>query len=225
MHFSPALALRAAALVAGVAFAVPAEAGILFQSAPIDANAVAADNTITLQGDGTTAGNGFVGGSVFVGTDFTVAGRTQVTSIGANFANTANTLDTGTIFGAIVQVDPVTGLPTQPIETLSSIILGSVVFTPTLDGDTTANLSLLLQAGTYGLVFGSGLLGATGVADLLEGNDLVGSPFIFANQFAPFQQDGSGIDPRLFVNAPEPESFALLGTGLLLLGAVRRRRA
>jgi hypothetical protein len=226
MPHSLTLALRASALVALVALAQPAAADVLFQSATIDPNAVINDNTLVLQGDGTTAGNGFVGGSVFIGADFTIAGPKQVTSIGATFADTAFTLNSGAIFGAIVQVDPTTGLPTQPVETLSSITLGEVTFTPTQDGDTTAALSLLLQPGTYGLVFGSGLFGATGVADLLEGNDLVGSPFIFANQFAPFQQDFTGIDPRLFVNAvPEPDSLALLAGGLLLLTAVRRRRA
>src|ERR1700722_19022365 len=159
--------------------ALPARADVvLFQTANPDPNALAFDNTIVLQGDGTTAGNGVTGGSLFVGASFTVTAPTTLTSIGASFGDTALTAGSGSIFGAIVSVDPITGLPTQPVENLTSVALADAVFTPTADGDTTAALSVTLAPGTYGLVFGSGLFGATGVADLLSGNDTVGTPAI-----------------------------------------------
>jgi hypothetical protein len=199
---------------------------VLFQTATVDPNALTFDNTIVLQGDGTTAGNGVTGGSLFIGADFSVTAPTQITSIGASFGDTALTSGTGSIFGAIVSVDPVTGLPTQPVESLASITLGDVVFTPSADGDATAALSLTLQPGTYGLVFGSGLFGATGVADLLAGNDTVGTPSIFENDFAAFSQDPSDTDVRLFVNAvPEPASLAILSSAGALIAGFRRRRA
>jgi hypothetical protein len=221
----------AAAFVAFAACAVPALADVtLYQSSTLNPAALGEDNTFALQGDGTTAGDGFFGGSLFFGADFSVTQTVTISGIGAMFADTAQQSQSGSqgngsIFGAIVQVDPATGLPTQPVESLASIVLGHVVFTPVTDGDTTAPLSLVLQPGTYGVVFGSGLFGATGVADLLAGNNPVGSPSIFVNNFAPFAADPSDTDVRLFVNAvPEPGSIAMLFTSGLMFAAARRRR-
>jgi hypothetical protein len=207
-------ALFTGALLGLAALAQPAQADVLlFQTATADPNALAFDNTIVIQGDGTTAGNGVTGGSLFLGADFILAAETQIASIGASFADTALTSPTGSIFGAIVEVDPATGLPTQPVESLASITLGAAVFTPSTDG-------------TYGLVFGSGLFGATGLADLLSGNDTVGTPAIFENDFAPFTPDPSDTDVRLLVNAvPEPASIAVLFSAGALLAGMRRRRA
>jgi PEP-CTERM motif len=172
----------------------------------------------------------FLVAASFFGADFTVSQVTTISSIGARFADTARQSHNGangdgSIFGAIVQVDPVTGLPANPVETLMSIVLGSAVFTPTTDGDNSTPLSVTLQPGTYGLVFGSGLLGATGVADLLAGNDPVGSPSIFVNDFAPFASDPNETDIRLFATAvPEPGSLMLLlSAGIMFAGAARRR--
>ena len=201
-----------------------AQAGVIFQTATQDPTALSIDNTLTLQGDGTTAGNGVTGGSFMIGADFTLTAATQIASIGAMFADTALTMGSGSIFGAIVAVDPVTGLPTKSVENLASITLGKAVFTPTVDGDTTAALNLLLGPGTYGLVFGSGLFGATGIADILSGNDPVGSPPMIVNDFAPFAPDPFDTDVRLFVNAvPEPSSGVLFLSAGLMLALMRRR--
>ena len=227
MSLSLTSALRVGTALAALALAHPASADVLLQTATLDPGAIAAANSLVLQGDGTTAGDGFSGGSHFIGADFTVAGPTQLTDIGASFVNTAQQAATGPIFGAIVEVDPVTGLPTQDVENLASITLAEAVFTPDADGDTTVPLSASLQPGTYGLVFGSGLFGATGVADLLSGNDIVGSPSIFENDFAPFAQDPSDIDVRLFADGtvPEPGSLPLLLSASLLLASLARRRS
>lgn len=226
------IALRASAVVAAMITAVPAYADVgLFQTATTNPNAVSNDVTFTIQGDGTTPN------SLFFGADFTLTQTTRISAIGAAFANTATTSSDGNgneeIFGAIVSVDPTTGLPFQTIENLASITRGDAVFTPTTDGDTTVALPLLLGAGTYAVVFGSGLFGATGDADLLAGENIVNSPLVFEDDFGV---DGNGnpltgsfgpaseSDVRLFVNAaPEPASATLLGAGLVLAALVRRR--
>jgi hypothetical protein len=218
-------ALLASAVLSLAALVQPARAdAVLFQTATSDPNALALDNTLVLQGDGTTQGNGFSGGSVIIGVDFTVTTVTQLSSIGASFGDTALTSGSGAIFGAVVQVDPATGLPTVPVENLASITLADVLFTPTADGDTTAPLVLTLAPGTYGLVFGSGLFGATGVADLLHNNDPVGTQSLFINDFAPFAQDTSDTDVRLFANVPEPASMTVLASAAAMLAGLRRRR-
>lgn len=226
MSYVVSKALPAAVILALATLANPARADVLlYQTANVDPNALINDNTLVLQGDGTTAGNGFSGGSVFIGADFTVTAPTTISSIGASFGDTAVTAGSGAIFGAIVSVDPTTGLPTQPIETLSTITLADAVFTPATDGDTSVSLDVTLQPGTYGLVFGSGLFGATGVADLLHGEDTVGSPSIFENFYAPFAVDPNDTDVRLFLTAvPEPASIAMLAGGVLTLAGMRRRR-
>ena len=157
-------ALRASAVFAAMIATVPAYAdGELFRTATTDPDAISSDVTFTLQGDGTTPN------SLFFGADFTLAQATHIGAIGAAFANTATTSSDGNgneeIFGAIVSVNPTTGLPSQTIENLASITLGNAAFTPTTDGDTTVALPLLLGPGTYAVVFGSGLFGATGDAD------------------------------------------------------------
>jgi hypothetical protein len=160
-----------------------------------------------------------------LGATFTLADRTHISSIGFG----AGRFGSGTIFGAIVPVDPVTGFPLASFDDLAPTALGSTLITvPSAAGDATGLLSLDLAPGTYGVVFGSGQFGASGVGPFTE-SDAIGDPRMFDSFFGSAFEDFASDDVRLFVNGevPEPASVALMLAGLVGLGwlVTRRRRS
>ena len=129
-------------------------------------------------------------------------------------------------FGAGAPVDPVTGLPLASFDNLVSTALGfTLIDELTTAGDVSGMLSLDLAAGTYGVVFGSGQFGATGVGAFTESTPF-GDPMMFESFFGSAFSNRSD-DVRLFVmgEVPEPASIALMLAGLAGLGwLVTRRR-
>jgi hypothetical protein len=125
--------------------------------------------------------------------------QTTITSIGAQFG----AYSYGTIFGAIVPLASLTSLPAGSPKGLGSIALGHTILAmPSQIQDVSGSLSLTLAPGTYGIVFGSGLFGATGTAGIGQYNDDVGSAEFFqylaAASSSWLAADGEGV--RLFVD-------------------------
>ncbi len=157
---------------------------------------------------------------------FTLDHATHITDIGAQFGGFPG----GEIFGAIVRVDPATGLPVGSSDDLAHSALGHALFAVTGGThDQSVNLPLTLGAGTYAVVFGSGQFGADGFAGLGDLNDPVGDPSLIRSFFGPdwSQFDDNGV--RVFVNGaavPEPASWALMlaGFGAVGMGLRARRR-
>jgi hypothetical protein len=202
------------ATAACIALSSGANAAILLETASFTGND---PGDYIVQGDGTNGNNRFIGAS------FTLTHAADITSIGLGLGRYSS----GAIFAAIVPLDTATAFPSVYPASLASIALGSVVFSvPSTTTDFSTLFTLHLAAGNYGIVFGSGLFGASGFAAITDGNDTIGAPILFQNLFGAdwLSQSADGI--RIVVEGtelPEPSSIAVLGMSLLGLGLVRRR--
>jgi len=117
-------------------------------------------------GDGpfgsTTCCSSTINNEQFIGTTFSLAGKTSIDGIGGHFRGSGGT--SGGIFGAIVSLNE-SGFPGGSLTSLDNV-LAYAVFDPLNSVDTFVSVNLELDAGFYGLVFGSGLFGASGKSAL-----------------------------------------------------------
>ena len=128
----------AACVLALCAWALPARAGLIYESAAYT---------------GADPGDYIVQADRLIGARFSVAATTQVTSIGAGFGQGGS----GTIFGAIIPLASMTAYPSVPPSQLPAISLADVVFAaPASVSDLAVKLSATLLPGAYAVVFGSG---------------------------------------------------------------------
>jgi hypothetical protein len=133
--------------------------------------------------------------------------------------------DGGTVFGDIIAAPG-----SQTAVTATSLVsqsLGHVVFNAPTDGsDAVAPLSALLGPGSYELVFGSGLFGATGVSGLATGMN--GTADFFRSIDGGQSWDPQSDSVRMTVYAspvPLPAGLPLLISGVAAFGGLIRRRA
>ena len=167
-------------------------------------------------------------GQQFLGWRFSFDEATQVTGIGGHF-----TAEFGELFGAIVPLPSASGLPAFPGREIESFALASTLVSGTLpSSDVLVPLSVLLDPGDYGLVFGGSdsavgwfPFGAHGIGVMLLNNpDLPGSSYFFFNGFRWDDVRGT-TNMRFVVTAvPDPEIYAMMVVGLGVLGFVARRR-
>ena len=104
------------------------------------------------------------------------------------------------------------------------------MFNPLNTGDSTAELDLLLEPGSYAVIFGSGLFGADGFDSLsANGTDTPegeGSYFFF-NATSGLWSNASSPGERLFVRGsvvPEPAMLPLFLAFAVSFSGGRRRR-
>lgn len=135
---------------------------ILFESATLGPTGITLQQQIDEQIQGTN-----VNQSVFVGARFEIATPANVSRIGGHF--TADSAG-GDFFGAIVQLSGPDDLPDSA--DLSTVdVLGSTLLTfPSPSADVYGELEVSLDPGWYGVVFGSGLFGASGAGAALRNN-------------------------------------------------------
>ncbi|MCG8695633.1 MAG: hypothetical protein MI806_30855 [Minwuiales bacterium] len=203
-----------------------AKAGVIFQSAEL----IAVGNT-----GGVGAGRPFA----ITGTRFSITETVQVDMIGGHFSQSFS----GSIFGAIV---PLSRPNSNPIGSLPDIALASTTFTVPFPGggisvDFLTPLSVVLSPGSYGVLFGTGLFGATSTSGpaFADNNTNPSAPTYFLSSdnstwfsVAPSSNEPDSF-PRMVVTGtvldgaavPGPGMLALFAAGLASLGLARRKRA
>jgi hypothetical protein len=163
-------------------------------------------------------GDYYIDNTRSIGAAFQVTQAVDVTAIGGYFTHYSD----GEIFGAIVPLASLTSLPTTAVD---GNALGHVVFAA--DGsDQSAALTLQLAPGCYGIVFGSGLFGATGSSGLVS-SQLSSGNNTFSGAGSNWAAWGDS-DTRMVVYGsaaavPEPATLALMLTGLAGCALLRKR--
>ena len=107
--------------------------------------------------------NGYsVDSNQWLGARFTLSETTQVTWVGGHIYGLYRD-----IFAAIVDIDPSTQMPTIAPFNIDFALAGTKFTPPSSSGDIRVPISVVLESGEYGLVFGSSYpgvfaFGATG---------------------------------------------------------------
>jgi len=168
----------------------------------------------------------------YIGVTFTLDQTTHIDGIGGHFRNFAGF--GGSIFGAVVSLGN-DGLPTGTLGNVGNVI-SYTVFTPNSGQDTVSSLNATLTAGTYGLVFGSGMFGANGSSTLTllqPGQAHTTNGDVFAlNTSSHLEWTSTDDAPnryRMFVTASEiavplPAAFWLFSSAVAGLFCRRRAR-
>lgn len=171
----------------------------------------------------------------YLGARFEFTEQVEVESVGGEFVNLL-----GSFFAAIVplsstaalpQGDPPQGIPFNPGEVLTYETF-SVSQYPSPPQVRTIPLSIALDPGAYGVVFGAGLYGTScnSVSGMPRYNSVPGSTGFFWSS-VPWRWSNSSNQNRIQITlVPEPATMGLLAMGgLVLLGrrnaSHRRRRS
>jgi len=109
-------------------------------------------------GGPTGGGNWTVSTTQFLGARFTVTSTANTTAVRATFANAS-----GTMFAAIVPLATLATLPAGAPFNTGEVIVSTTFTVPSgFSNPITVPISATLSPGVYGVIFGSGLFGATG---------------------------------------------------------------
>ncbi len=206
--------LRSIVTLVALLISVSAQAALIYESIALD------DWDPSLNG-------GFVSSNQFIGARFEINQQAAIDGIGGNFLEDSGAFLGGSVFGAIVELDS-SGHPSATRLTLDNVI-ASVVFTPTI-GDFLAPITTTLNPGTYGVVFGSGLFGATGTQALTSWATVPSASngvIFFSSSSQDWKDLGSIAGRRIFISSavPIPPAVWLFGSALGLLGWMQRKSA
>ena len=158
-------------LVIGVC-ALPTHAAIVYQSAESGPT-------------GQTSGSGvMVDNEFFAAVNFEV---TQTVVTGRVGAHLFSFVDDGPVFAALVRLDGPLDVPDEPNLSGDDVLGATLIQTVWPSDNVSGNLRLTLEPGWYAMVIGTDRFGASGTADLVGNNVLVGTPRIYSIR----QSDGA----------------------------------
>jgi hypothetical protein len=193
------ISIRSAVLAAALAIALP-----------LVAHATSYE-TASFVDESVAGGDYFIDNTNFLGASFSVLSNESLNSVGGNFTAFG---DGGTLFAAVLSS--------------TGSVVAETTFTP-IGGDQSVALNGALDAGTYTVVFGSGLFGATGSSGLVAAQTAIGTPsFVQLGGTLSNAQAFTGDTLRVTMvtsPVPEPEPMLLLGAGALFLAFAAKRRA
>jgi len=214
-----------ASLLLAVGAGLPMSGAILYQSA--------------LNG-GTNGGAGdAIFNSQFLGSRFTLNFPANITNIIGEVGSQGGTQ---TLFMTLLQLSGPGALPSNVTGSpfANATQLYTTTFSSGAPGDISFPVSLLVQPGTYAIVFGSGLFGspaASGympnccitVNPVLPGADLIawyshtGNPDFATATWSPITNQGERFVVQGNLITPEPGSMLMIGVGITAMVLLRRR--
>jgi hypothetical protein len=160
----------------------------------------------------------------FLGARFALPQGAEVTSVGGEIVQ----FDSGSLFAAIVRLDGPTALPHGAPFTSEELLAEATFTAPKPSTLVDVPMSISLGPGEYGLVFGSGMFGASAHGGLVYETTLPGvSYFDWYDPFAqgqPFWQQGTFLPGYFVVNGTVPEPGGIVGLVVGIAGVRRRRR-
>lgn len=170
---------------------------------------------------GTTNGGTTISENQYLGARFSLPTAFRITGLGGHIKSDVN--GDRSVFVALV---PLSGADLLPMDsTLSNAIFATSLLAPYNDvgpypyqvPETIVSTDILLDAGDYGVVFGSGLFGATGTAWMPLSGPIQSLPWFFAmNRLIADEFRNLDEQPMRFVvqgdpvSVPEPSAASLL---------------
>jgi hypothetical protein len=142
-----------------------------------------------------TGGGATINSTVFIGAKFTLATLSDITSLGAHLVGVS-----GNIFVAIMPLNGGTDLPNTPFNP-GEALFSTTFVAPIPSNEVSINTAFQLSAGRYGIVFGSGVFGATGSAVAPTNDTDIPTPeYFFSSDSGAGFSNGGFMKARMFIN-------------------------